>query len=356
MAEPDWGSGAIVHDMHAVLVDPLNLETVRGELDGLQPSGTWTMDRAGDTRQGLTLTTQVPKGQTDGWDGSAAIRVYHDVGAWSECVFTGYVTEHKTSDSAGMRQTDYTLNSTLYGLSVDLINLPYTVATGASAIEAIEHVLKICNRPYRIGDNATSFLIDSPTVYEPGKSYLSIVTDLSTHAGNRLDVLPDGRVYISDLVPYASQAPAWYVDTEQPDTMVLDGVDGSDTKLTTPSRVIVHAKKDDVELAACAYQGDESEFSRYRRGYNLDSYHDETQLEPFTQEKAQQLANQYLAEESQFDRTVSLKTLYFPARAPQVVRLMHTSEYDGNYVIDKCEVDLATWHMSMSLLGVAHVT
>ena len=61
----DWTRGGIDHDLRVVLVDPRNLTTIRGELEGIDPSGSLMLDYYSDIRMKANISTSVPEGKSD---------------------------------------------------------------------------------------------------------------------------------------------------------------------------------------------------------------------------------------------------------------------------------------------------
>lgn len=352
MTEPDWASGALRHEMRVELVDPGNLETVRGGLEGLDASGRLSLDYYGDTRAGLTLSTSVPVGWSDGWDGTAAMRLVHTVGDWSEELFTGYVTSTDWTDASGMRKTSYTLNSCLYGLQTDRVGWPYTVGAGAMGLDAIERVLDKCSRPYRVLPGALDYRFGSATVYEADKTWLSVAFDLADRSGDRLDVDGRGMVTVGRYDSPSARTPSIVLDTSDPMAVTVGQVGGSSNALDIPSRVVVHASDGESELTGWAYQPASSPYTNTRRGYNLDSYHDESDMEPFTQAQADALASSYLSRESSLVDRRTASMMYRPLRTGQVVELRHSGETD-RYMVSTAELDLSTWTWSLDLKGVS---
>lgn len=353
MTEPDWGRGTTAHEMRVELVDPLNMETLRGGLSGLQASGRLSLNYYGDTRAGLTLSTAVPDGETDGWDGTAAMRLVHAVGDFEEELFTGYVTDTSWSDESGMRVTNYTLSSALYGLEVDMVGWPYTVGEGAMGLDAMGRVFANCrSRPHRVLPGALDYRFGSATVYEADKSWLSVLIDLADRSGDRVDVDGHGYVTVGRYDPPSSRTPAFSLDTDDPMAVTTGSVSGSSNALEIPSRAVVHAKgRDDVELTGWAYQPDTSPYTHARRGYNLDLFESVSDLEPFTQANIDALAQQRLRDNSTLTDSRDVSILYRPLSTGMVIELAHSGER-SNYMISTAELDLSTWIWSLGLKGV----
>lgn len=354
MTEPDWGSGTVVHEMRVELVDPLNMETLRGALSGVQRSGRLSLNYYGDTRAGLSLSTSVGVGESDGWDGTAAMRLVHVAGDFEEELFTGYVTGTSWHDESGSRETEYTLSSALYGLEVDMVGFTYTVGEGAMGLDAMERVFERCrNRPHRVLPGALDYRFGSATVYEADSSWLSVLLDLADRSGDRVDVDGHGYVTVGRYDPPSSRTPAFSLDTGDPMAVTTGGVSGSSNALDIPSRAVVHAKgRDDVELTGWAYQPDSSPYTHSRRGYNLDVFETVSDLEPFTQANIDALAQQRLRDNSTLTDSRDASVLYRPLSTGQVIELTHSGE-TARYMISTAELDLSTWVWDLGLKGVS---
>ena len=352
MKTPDWGYAGLVHDMRVELVDPFNLETYRGELQGVQTSGRLSLNYYGDTRSGLTISTSVMDGDHDGWDGTAAMRLIHSVGDWEEELFTGYVTDREWSDENGIRTTSYTLSSCLYGLSVDYVGYPWTVGENAMGLDVIAYIFKKCrNRPNSIKADALNYRFGSATVYEANKTWLSVLFDVSDRSGDRVDVDAHGYVTVDKYVSPSERTPFAEFDTADKRSVTVGPLTWSDNRSEIPSRVIVHAKDGDTELTGWAYQPDTSQFTHPSRGYNLDSYHEQSDMEPFTQAQIDALAARYLNEESALVTNLDIEMMYLPVNTGWVIGITHEGEY-GRYMISTAELDLNSWVWSLGLKGV----
>lgn len=348
----DWSRSNIVHSFHVVQVDPLNLSTVRGSLDGTVREGTLTLKYYGDTRAGLTLTTVAPEGESDGWDGTAALRLYHDWEGESEVLFTGFVTERTWSDEGGVRTWSYELNSALYAMQSQVIGSVYTIGANAMALTVLKSLISKANRKYSIAGTATDYRYGAATAYDPDKTLLSIAFDVVDKAGDRLGVDANGTVTVTRYTAPKNITPTYCLDTASDRAVTMPPVSGSDNRFEIPGRVVVSAKKDDTTVVGTASLASTSEFSAKRRGYLLDSYHSETDMTPFTAAHANELAAKYLASETALEEQVEVETMYMPMREGYVVQLAHHGE-TANYLVSTAALDLDTWTWKLTLKKVA---
>lgn len=350
--EPNWTKGAIEHDLHAVMVDPLTLKDVRGQLAGTNRAGALTLKYYGDTRAGLTLTTTVREGESDGWDGTAALRLVHTVGEWSEDLFTGYVTDVSYEDASGMRTTSYTLNSVLYGLSAEYVGNPYTVGAGAMGLDVLKNLFKHCSKPYSVGAGVADYRFGKATVYTPDQTILNVAYDVADKMTDRLGVSADGTITVTKYTSPAKRSPDFELDTSDARAVTIAPVSYSDNRLEKPARAIVVATQGDEQLVGIATVGSGSEYAAARRGYTLDSYYMETDLDPFTQERANAVAQTRLKTASDFSATIELETMYMPLQTGAIVRLSHAGG-TANYLISVATLDLGSWLWKLTLKKVS---
>lgn len=357
MANPDWTSAILEHSFYVEMVDPLTLNDVRGQLDYVERSGSLTLKYYGDTRAGLTLTTVVPYGETDGWDGSAALRLVHTVGNdWQENLFTGFVTSRAWSDDAGVRTYSYELNSPLYALQTEYAASTYTVGANGLALDALKKIFQRAQRPYTISGTALNYRFGSATCYGSDETFLSICYDLADRSGDRLSVDGNGNVVVDKYINPSERAATYELDTSDASAVTIPPGSGSDDRLEIPARVIVSAKSgtgdDEVEIIGTASLASTSEFARARRGYQVDSYHSESDMEPFNQEQANAIAKKYLDSESAVSYETELSMMYAPMHEGYVIKLDHQGE-SGRFMVSTAALDLNTFIWKLTLKKVA---
>lgn len=352
MEAPDWTKANLTHSFYIEMVDPLTLSDSRGLLGNVENDGTLTLKYYGDTRAGLTVTTIAPEGESDGWDGTAALRLVHEVNGWSETLFTGFVTGRDWEDESGIRTWSYELKSTLYGLESETAAKAYTVGKNAMAKSVLANIFKGASRLYEIGSDALDYRFGSATVYDSNKSLLSISFDVSDKANDRITVAGTGVIEVHKYTAPAKKTPDFILDTSDPRAVTLPPVSGTTDLFDLPGRVVVTAKKDDKEVFGTATVGSLSDLSMGRRGYLLDSYHSETDMTPHSQAQAEKLAKQYLEAETALTEELELSIMYRPLKEGQIIRLAHRGE-TANYLISTAALDLETWIWKLSLKKVS---
>lgn len=349
---PDWTNGALEHSFYVVQLDPNNLSSERGQLDYVKPDGTLTMKYYGDTRVGLALTTVAPMGESDGWDGTAALRLVHECEGYTEVLFTGFVTNRTWSDESGIRTYEYELNSTLYGMESETAAAAYTVGKNAMALTVLKSLFNKVSRQYTISPLAGDYRFGSATVYDSDKSTLSIAYDICDRADDRLGVDGYGNVTVKPYTVPSARTPDIYLDTADSNAVTMPPVSGSDDSFEVPGRVVVSAKQDDKEVIGTASVGSTSKFTRGRRGYLLDKYYSETDLTPFTVARANEKAQTYLKQNTDVTEEIELSIMYRPLQEGEVVNLTHNGTV-ANYLISTASLDLSTWTWKLSLKKVS---
>ena len=298
MAQPDWERGDLDHRLMVQLVDPLNLTTVKGELNGVERGGKMSYGYYVDDRYRASISTAVPKSDTDGWDGLAAMRLVHVVSdytgdLWDETLGTFYVVKADEDVKGGKLARSYELKGTLYGLSTNVTPRPFTIAKGSTSTDVIKRIMKTTSRPYRMKAGVRNYKYSGPVVYDAGKSYLSILFDVCNRAQNRVSVDPDGFVSIRPYTAPSSTSPSFSVDFDS--RMFVGPWTTSDTRLELPERVIVVSTKDKQTITGTAVAAAGTRMRHSRRGYGIDDFRSVNNMNPFTQKQADSLAKSYLA-------------------------------------------------------------
>lgn len=351
MAQPDWTRGDLSHRMQVLMVDPLNLSTIRGELSNVIPGGKCDYAYYSDTRTGAAIKTF----GDDGWDGTAALRIVHVVSdytgdLWQETLGTYYVTKRSWSDGSGeQRTTDYTLSGTLHGLETNVTPRPYAVAKGAKALDVIRNIMKTTSRPYYIEGGARNYTFSRATVYDAGKSYLSILFDVCNRARDRLSVVRDGRAVITPYTAPSQCAPNFSVADDEPRSLLVPPFETGDAGLDVPERAIVSAKEGSRTITGVAVAPAGQRRRHSRRGYGIDDFRSLTNMSPFTQKQADRLAQQYLAGDTEA-RTASHELRYRPLREGDIEQLTIGGD-TRRWHIQNASLDLASWTWSLDLRG-----
>lgn len=351
-ATPDWTSGAIEHDFYVLMVDPLNLTTIRGELKNVNKNGTFTLKYYGDTRAGLTLTTTVVAGDTDGWDETAALRLVHTVGDWAETLFTGYVTKRSWSDESGMRITSYEINSVLYALSAEYVGSPYTIGAGGMGLTVLRNIFNGANKPFVIAPDAKDYAFSKATVYATDKTLLNVAYDVADKCTDRMNCDPMGNITVDKYTSPAKRTPDFELNTADSRAVTIAPISYTDNRLEKIGRAIVVATQGDEQIVGMAYADSSTPYTRAKRGYLLDGYYTLTDMDPFTQARANTVAASRLLTASDLTVSLEIECMYMPLKAGLIVRLRHQGAV-ANYLISTAALDLNTWLWKLTLKKVS---
>lgn len=340
---PDWWDGSLRHSFRVELVDPVNLTTSRGQLQGVASDGTVSESYYSDARATAGLKTYVASGEEDGWDGTAAMRVVHMVGDWEESLFTGYVTKASRSEENGLVTREYTLTACIYGMSTQILAGPYTVGAGAMGLAVLEDIFGKCvSRRHRVMAGATDYRFGTATVYEPGKSWLSMAMDVANRSGDRLEAGGDGYVEVERYVVPSSRDASFSIDPWDSRSIVTGELKYSDSATSVPGRAIVYAESDGQALNYIASQTRGSRFHYLSRGFVIDDFQKVTDLSPFSRDRARQVAEQALADATDVGESLTMGTLYLPARPGEVIRVT-SGEVSGRWMISTRKVDMSNF-------------
>lgn len=361
MATVDWADQTRRDVLTFQMVSPTNIEQVYGELDGVDLSGSsLTAAYYTDTRTSGRL--KVVGGN---WKRGSMIRVIHAVPEWDYKAELGtyIVTDDGATREHGEWTYELTLNSRLFGLSVDKHTRPWTISAKASALKAAQQSLKDSGTPYRLV-SAKDKKYKSAVVVESGTTRLKALFDICEVAGDRLDVDAHGRVTISPRVSPSSKTPKWRIDLADTRGIAVDGLSRSTDWLQMADIVAVsHKYTEQVkkgrktesvqrEINGIARVSSNTHQAHGKRGYSVVNFISLSEMSPKTAAQAQKIAQQHLKQEQRELVEWELTTMYRPIWEGDVVELVvhdGLKEYQG---VRKCLVkslDLNLKDMTMKL-------
>lgn len=310
--------------IRVLLVDPANLDTVRGELGGVilrRCSLTFGYDT--DNR----VSGKVTAVDDGSWVEGSWLRIVH------ECPGYGYRNELATLVPSNVSHTledghvelEFTLQSVLWTLSSDMRSSHLTIAAGAQTPDVFDRMIATAGRAGSRLPGCNSHRYDQAVTYEIGDSILSDLFDVCNAANNRLDVDGHGRVTMGPNTG-TNRTPDWRLDVDDARTIVLEqGVTWEDQPGSVASSSIVTYKKDTqdekTEITAVAELPNSKRYSAQRRGYVLAKVHSESDLTPATYDAALAKAKTYLQDEGRDTVKRTAKCMYFPVTEGQVVEM-----------------------------------
>ena len=355
----DWHDLTRTGEVVVEQVSPTNIDATLGPLEGVVLGGSSvSYGYYADTRSTGKLRVV-----GDGWRRGSLIRIGYRIPAWDwSCELGTYiVTDDAASRENGIWTYDLDLQSILYGLSTDLLVRPWAIARNARALTAARQLVEAAGREL-LADGAHDMRLKSPKVIETGTSRLSALFALADMCGDRLDVDGHGRVLLEPYVSPASKVPTLTIDLADARGVALDGIQRSTDWLQMPNVAAVHytynanGKQREINAGATVAAG--TAHSQPVRGYNVTDLRTLTEMSPATAQRAQQLAAQYLANDSVEHVEWELSTTYLPIRAGDVVELVINdgmADYTGarKCLVKSCELDLGNMTMQLTLKETA---
>lgn len=355
----DWHDLTRTGEVVVEQVSPTNIDATLGPLEGVALGGSSvSYGYYADTRSTGKLRVV-----GDGWRRGSLIRIGYRIPSWDwSCELGTYiVTDDAASRENGVWTYDLDLQSILYGLSTDLLVRPWAIARNAMALTAARQLVEAAGREL-LADGAHDMRLKSPKVIEAGTSRLSALFALADMCGDRLDVDGHGRVLLEPYVSPASKVPTLTIDLADPRGVALDGIQRSTDWLQMPNVAAVHYEYDaggkQREINASASIAASSRQSQSARGYTVTDFRSLSEMSPATAARAQQLAAQYLANDSVEHVEWELTTTYLPIKAGDVVELVihdGMADYTGarKCLVKSCEIDLGNMTMQLTLKETA---
>lgn len=355
----DWTDLTRRGELTVTMVNPTNLDVTMGELDGVDLSGSSiSYGYYADTRvTGKLLVVG------DGWQRGSWLRIGYRIPEWdwSTELGTFIVTNDSASRENGAWTYELDLQSALYGLSTDLLVRPWAIARNAMVLTAIRQCVTGGGGSI-VTDGATDCQMKSAKVVETGTSRLSALYALAEIANDRIDVDGHGRVTVSPYVAPANRAASLTIDLADRRGVAMDGITRTTDWLQMPTVAAIHYTYDaggkQQEINASATVAATAHQSYANRGYTVTDMHQVDEMAPATAARAQQLAEQFLANDAIEHVEWGVTTTYLPIKAGDVVELIvhdGMTDYRGNRkcLVKTCELDLATMEMKLTLKETA---
>lgn len=342
----DWTDRSIPDEVHVMMVDPHNLDIVRGELENLILSDCSVFYGYNtDTRTSAKLATLGSNYIDNSW-----LRIIHKRGDFTEELGT-YVLEKSPEHSWEKKAEKYSyqLQSVLWSISKDYATYHYSIGKGAYTLNIFDDICKIVKKINLHEAGARNYRYSASKVFEVGDSWLSFLFDICETANDRLDIDGHGRITISPYYSPTEITPSWDIDADSKRTMLLsDAITWSASNDAVPGRALVIYSNGDTEIIASSDQPSSSPYSDDQRGYTITNTYQISDMTPVTKARAQQLASQYLSQQKQIVQC-QCSMLYFPCRPGETMYLT----IDGNrkkYQIKNVDpVNLKDFTMGLTL-------
>jgi hypothetical protein len=282
-----------------------------------------------------------------------------------------FVQDMPWTGESGAQVVEYGLKSALAAISDDLVPWHWTIGGGVRSNDFVRDILGGTGRPYVIAADAANHLYGEPKVYEMGDSRLSILMDAADVSGNRVGVDGHGRITWSRYVEPSRMGASFRIDVTDPRTLALDGVKGSTSRLSSPTRAVVtyHGQKRDangdivrdaennpVEIDLWATADIPGSETSGARGYVMAKHEQLQELDDQTQAaidaKARAVASQTT---SGAWREWELTSAYMPIRMGDVGELVLGDGIDGGLhkvLVKNVKLSLDTLQMWLTLKEV----
>ena len=355
----DWHDLTRRGTVTVTMVNPTDLDATMGELEGVDLSGS-------SISYGYYVDTRVTgklRVVGDGWVRGSWLRIGYRIPEldYQTELGTFIVTNDSASRARGAWTYELDLQSALYGLSTNLLVRPWAIARNAMALTAMRQCVTGGGGEI-VTSGARDYRLKSAKVVETGTSRLSALFALCDMANDRLDVDGHGRVVVAPYVAPANRAPSLAIDLADRRGVAQDGITRTTDWLKMPTVAAVHYSYDaggkQREINASATVASTAHQSYANRGYTVTDMHQLNEMAPATAQRAQQLAKQYLANDTVEHVEWEVTTTYLPIKAGDVVELIvhdGLEDYQGarKCLVKTCELDLGTMAMKLTLKETA---
>ena len=339
----DWLDQKQRHEVVVQMVTPQDLDTVIGELDGVDLSGSSvSASYSTDTRTSGKLRVV----------GDGYVR-----GAWLRIVVrypdSNYERELGTYVVAGEPYKlgghvyDYELQSLLWAYSKDECPYPLTVGANEWAMAAAKYE---CGSFATDFSNASDIRLTDAVAYESSVNRLRRHYDLCAMAGNRPDV--NGHGVFTAEPEDTARTPEFTISLTDARGIAHGDIERESDFLTRPNRAgVSYSWNDDGEHRIYAHMDATGPTSPQARGYVVTELHTEEDMNPPTQARANEIAKQMV---SDFTETVTwqLRCRYLPIWEGDWVYLDvgdRDPVYSGIRTCRVDEIDIDLLHLDMKL-------
>ncbi|EFV01862.1 hypothetical protein HMP0721_1256 [Pseudoramibacter alactolyticus ATCC 23263] len=341
-----WKDPYFEPELHIYMIDPHNLEVIRGELFDVEKI-ILTDGYYSDTKISGSLGTIA-----DNYIGGSWLRIMVD----GQGVATLGVQSIKTTQAPeGGEAKTYDLQSVLWMLDTDIAYQLYTIGQNTQTRTAIVAVARACGKSVIFQAGSRDAIYTAAKIYERTDSYRSILADICNKANNQLGVDGYGHISVAAYVAPGDKTPAWSLDADDPRGIILSpGHEDSDSSGEAYNRTVVVAENpnsDGKPLVASADAAVTSAISSAYRGWTRTNVHDVSDMSPFTQAQAQKLVGQYTANDRSQGKTRDCTCMYFPVKAGEVIEWAEDGK-KKNYLVQTVESDLIAWTVKLTLKEV----
>lgn len=345
MTIEEWGDPQNNVSVSVWMVDPHNLDVLRGELEGVT-AVTVTEGYYTDTRVSASVETL-----DDNYIPGSWLRIIVTADKRYEFGTFGVQSRRISSAPEGSKTNVYTLQSVLWMLDSNQAFNLFTVAKGAKAKQAIRRVCEIVDKEVIFQPGAKDNRYYESKVWERSDSYYSILYDICSKAGDDLNVDGHGRISIEPYVTPINKESSWVLNFNDPDGVVLDsGSTDTDDTGGIANRVVVVASNENSDREIVQYRdaSEKKRFSFEKRGWTSTIIHDVQDMTPFTNAQALKYVAMYEKEDQQQGVTRDITCMFFPVHNGEVVSVLDGSSY-LKYLVQTVDHDLTAWTSRLTM-------
>lgn len=238
--ELDWRDQRRTGRVMVEMVSPTSATGTMGVLDGVELSGC-SIDANYFSESRTSAKLSYVGGN---WQRNAAVRISYWVDEWGYAADIGtyLVTRDDGEWADGAWHGDLTCQSMLWALAQKKLAAPLVVRQGQTAKSAIGQLLSADLRRWHDFAESNNFALAEDKIYDSGKTYMDVCTDLAEAANIRLDVTTQGLITLRnwDLPAYCT--PTFELSATDPRGIMHDGVSRSSDYADLPSEVAISCK------------------------------------------------------------------------------------------------------------------
>lgn len=238
--ELDWRDQRRTGKVMVEMVSPTSATGTMGVLDGVELSGC-SIDANYFSKSRTSAKLSYVGGN---WQRNAAVRISYWVDEWGYAADIGtyLVTRDDGEWADGAWHGDLTCQSMLWALTQKKLAAPLVVRQGQTAKSAIGQLLSADLRRWHDFAESNNFALAEDKIYDSGKTYMDVCTDLAEAANIRLDVTTQGLITLRnwDLPAYCT--PTFELSATDPRGIMHDGVSRSSDYADLPSEVAISCK------------------------------------------------------------------------------------------------------------------
>lgn len=349
----DWTNTKLNHKLLVQMVDPRDHDAVLGELECDLDGNKVIWGNETDTKVSASISVT----NWDTYIENSWIRLIHRIEEenYERVLFTGFVWD----DSAEYRNNEFgaapSLMSSLKALELDRLTAPITIGEGALSQDIVKTILNKSDQKYTIASDAGNYRYSETSVMDAGDTRLECMLAICEVAGYEMHVNGSGIIKVSKYIYPGYITPKFTLDSNASNTVVLSsGLSRTGNKYQVAGRSIAVYKHDEEVIVGYADVSSKHLASPKRRGYTIAEVHELHDLtEPVTQAQVQQLAKDYLTEDSTPFVEWNVATMWLPLEEGDTVVFIPPNGEPRTCLCKTVEADLHSWTLNLTLKEVA---